>query len=160
MRKRCSHHATPACLALNGLWACVVPTGSIADLIIVVARTGGADTPRHKALSLFLVPTVTRGFRCTRVLRKLALHARDVCEIQLDDVVVPATALLGEAGGAFTCLMKNLARVRCRHQPHRVSHPPITDSRSPPGFVNTIAGTHGSGPVGGGFVRGGAGPDA
>lgn len=88
---------------------------SIADLIIVVARTGDATTPKHASLSLFLMPTSSHGFRVTRVLKKLGLGARDVCEFVLDDVVLPTTSVLGPLGGAFKCLMKNLARVSVRH---------------------------------------------
>jgi len=98
--------------ARNVTPAFIPMAGSIADLVIVAARTGDASTRSHDSLTLFLVPTTSPGFRCVRVLRKLALGGRDVCELELKDVVVPSSSVLGTVGGGFKYLMRNLARVR------------------------------------------------
>ncbi|MEW2413046.1 acyl-CoA dehydrogenase family protein [Streptomyces sp. NPDC046866] len=66
-----------------------------ADLVTVLARTGGSDGDRG-GLSLLLVPTASAGFRVVRALP--VLGATGQYEIELDRVVVPADHLIGEPG--------------------------------------------------------------
>ncbi|MGX1854699.1 acyl-CoA dehydrogenase family protein [Streptomyces sp. NPDC055299] len=68
-----------------------------ADLVTVLARTGGTDGDEE--LSLLLVPTTTPGFR---VLRELpVLGAGGQWEIALDGVTVPRDHLIGARGQAL-----------------------------------------------------------
>ncbi|MER7951709.1 acyl-CoA dehydrogenase family protein [Streptomyces sp. NPDC096079] len=69
-----------------------------ADLVTVLARTGGAAGDRD-GLSLLLVPTSAPGFRVVRELP--VLGAGGQYEIAFDGVVVPDDHLVGEPGRAL-----------------------------------------------------------
>ncbi|MCX4694755.1 acyl-CoA dehydrogenase family protein [Streptomyces sp. NBC_01408] len=77
-----------------------------ADLVTVMARTGGAPGDRG-GLSLLLVPTGSPGFRVVRELP--VLGATGQYEIELDRVRVPADHLLGEPGDALAIAGERLA---------------------------------------------------
>jgi acyl-CoA dehydrogenase len=85
-----------------------ISNGSLADLIIVVARTG--SEPGAKGISLLLLETRdAQGFRVGRVLEKIGQKGQDTCELFFDDVRVPAENLLGaEPGRGFYQLMTEL----------------------------------------------------
>jgi glutaryl-CoA dehydrogenase len=76
---------------LNGskMW---ITNGSVADVAIVWARTD--DGVRG-----FVVPTDTPGFSAPEITRKLSLRASVTSELVLDDVRLPASAMLPEARG-------------------------------------------------------------
>jgi glutaryl-CoA dehydrogenase len=77
-----------------------ITNGSVADLAIVWARTDGG-------IRGFLVPTETQGFSATDVHRKLSLRASVTSELVLDEVRLPADAVLpGVTGlkGPLSCL--------------------------------------------------------
>ncbi|WP_260606785.1 acyl-CoA dehydrogenase family protein [Streptomyces sp. WAC08241] len=77
-----------------------------ADLVTVLARTGGAPGDRE-GLSLLLVPTASRGFRVVRDLP--VLGATGQYEIAFDDVVVPEEHLVGPEGGALAVTGERLS---------------------------------------------------
>lgn len=77
-----------------------------ADLVTVMARTGGATGDRE-GLSLLLVPTDSPGFRVVRELP--VLGASGAYEIALDRVRVPADHLLGAGGDALVLAGERLA---------------------------------------------------
>ncbi|MFM8944407.1 MAG: acyl-CoA dehydrogenase family protein [Actinomycetota bacterium] len=83
---------------LNGskMW---ITNGSIADIAIVWAQTDAG-------IRGFAVPTETKGFSANDVHRKLSLRASITSELVLDDVRVPAGALLDVEGirGPLSCL--------------------------------------------------------
>jgi glutaryl-CoA dehydrogenase len=73
---------------------------SIADIAVIWART-------EDGIRGFLVPTGTPGFTATPIEPKLAMRASIQCDITLEDVAVPADAILpGAEGlrGPFACL--------------------------------------------------------
>ena len=73
---------------------------SIADVAIIWAQT-------DEGIRGFLVPTATDGFTATPIEPKLSMRASIQCDIALDDVRLPADALLpGARGlkGPFSCL--------------------------------------------------------
>jgi glutaryl-CoA dehydrogenase len=73
---------------------------SIADIAVIWTRT-------DDGIRGFLVPTGTAGFTATPIEPKLALRASIQCDITLEDVRVPADAVLpGAVGlrGPFSCL--------------------------------------------------------
>jgi len=77
-----------------------ITNGSVADLAIVWART-------DDGIRGFLVPTDTAGFSTSDVDRKLSLRASVTSELVLDDVRLPADAVLpGVTGlkGPLSCL--------------------------------------------------------
>lgn len=85
--------------------------GELADLVIVLARTGdGAD--RRAGMSLIVVEAGTPGFRKGNRLSKIGLAVQDTVELSFSDVHVPASNRLGVEGEAFGYLMHNLAQER------------------------------------------------
>lgn len=88
-----------------------ITNGQAADLVIVVARTGGAGS---KGISLIVVETEgAEGYRRGRNLDKIGLHASDTSELFFDNVTVPPENLLGgEEGNGFVQLMQQLPQER------------------------------------------------
>lgn len=87
-----------------------ITNGQTADLVIVVARTGGAGA---KGLSLLVLETAGNdGFRRGRNLDKIGLDAADTSELFFEDAVVPPENLLGEEGQGFVQLMQQLPQER------------------------------------------------
>ena len=83
-----------------------ITNGRRADFCVLVART---DKPAgYEGFSLFLVDTDLPGFNVARTLEKLGMHSSDTAELFLDDVRVPADALLGEEGKGFPQIMWEL----------------------------------------------------
>jgi glutaryl-CoA dehydrogenase len=76
---------------LNGskMW---ITNGSVADVAVVWART-------DDGIRGFLVPRGTRGFSARDIHKKLSLRASVTSELSLDEVRVPASAMLPEARG-------------------------------------------------------------
>ena len=72
-----------------------ITNGSIAQLALVMARTGG---PGGKGVSAFLVPTDLAGFVANPLHGKLGLRSCDTAELVLDGVEVGPGALLGAEG--------------------------------------------------------------
>ncbi len=89
-----------------------ISNGTIADWVVVAARTGSDDTDPHQALSLFAVPATAPGFSRGRRLEKMGLHAQDTAELHFDGVRVPEDHLLGAEGAGFFMLMDKLAQER------------------------------------------------
>ena len=84
---------------LNGskMW---ITNGSVADVAVVWARTD--DGVRG-----FVVPTATPGFSAPEIKQKMSLRASVTSELVLEDVRLPASAMLPEAkglGGPLSCL--------------------------------------------------------
>ena len=91
-----------------------ISNGTMADLVIVVARTdtGSDGGLGHKGISLLVVEKGMAGFDRGRNLDKVGMHAQDTSELFFDDVVVPKENLLGEEGSGFVSLMTNLPQER------------------------------------------------
>lgn len=87
-----------------------ISNGQICDLVMLACKTD-PDAPGG-GISLFLVETDRPGFVRGKRLEKLGLKAQDTSELFFDNMVVPASALLGEENGGFKMLMKNLAQER------------------------------------------------
>ena len=83
-----------------------ISNGILSDVVVVVARTG--TTTGSKGLSLLVVERGMPGFERGRNLDKIGQHAQDTAELFFDDVRVPEENLLGEEGGGFVQLVKNL----------------------------------------------------
>jgi hypothetical protein len=82
-----------------------ITNGDIAGVALVMARTGG---PGARGVSAFLVPTDTEGFTPKPIHGKLGLRSCDTAEIALDDVVVPASALLANEGDGIKVALSAL----------------------------------------------------
>lgn len=88
-----------------------ITNGQTADLIVVVARTGGTGA---KGLSLIALETKDNpGFKRGRNLDKIGLHASDTSELFFENAVAPRENLLGgEEGKGFVQLMQQLPQER------------------------------------------------
>jgi acyl-CoA dehydrogenase len=89
-----------------------ISNGSVADLVIVVAKTDPAAGA--KGISLLVVEaTDCSGFTRGRVLDKAGQHSADTSELFFDDVRVPARNLLGEGENqGFAQMMAQLPQER------------------------------------------------
>jgi alkylation response protein AidB-like acyl-CoA dehydrogenase len=87
-----------------------ITLGSWASTAIVFARTGGpgSNETGPKGISAFLVPTGSDGFEARPMKGKLGLRAQDTAELSLDEVRIPALALLGTEGEGFKVAMSAL----------------------------------------------------
>lgn len=87
---------------INGakMW---ITNGSTAQVAIIWAKTNGDKS--DKSIRGFIVPTDTPGFTAKDQKGKLSLRASDTSELVLQDVQVPATAILPKSGGLKSPLM-------------------------------------------------------
>ncbi len=74
-----------------------ITNGSVADVAIVWAQTHPDGDPA--GIRGFVVPTDTPGFSAPLIKHKLSLRASVTSELVLDDVRLPAAAMLPEAAG-------------------------------------------------------------
>ncbi|WP_420998159.1 acyl-CoA dehydrogenase family protein [Cupriavidus sp. 30B13] len=79
---------------------------TVADFVLVMARTG------EQEFSMFLLDREEHPF-AVRDMPKLGLNSWPMCEIVLDDVVVPADNMLGAPGAGLRETMKGFDRSRC-----------------------------------------------
>jgi glutaryl-CoA dehydrogenase len=97
--------ATTAVRGSDGSWVLNgakrwIGLASIADVAVIWAAT-------EDGIRGFLAPTDTPGFTATAIEAKLSMRASIQCDITLDDVALPAEAVLPEATGLrgpFSCL--------------------------------------------------------
>lgn len=89
---------------LNGTKAWVT-LGGVADRIMVFARTG--EAPGHRAISCFLIDATSPGVSRGRNEELLGMHGLEDCQIVLQNVHVPATAMIGAENQAFKTAMGN-----------------------------------------------------
>ncbi|MFE5732681.1 acyl-CoA dehydrogenase family protein [Streptomyces sp. NPDC056528] len=87
-----------------------ITNGTWADVVLLFARTN--DAPGHKGVSAFLVPADAPGLTRRPVHGKLGLRGQATAELVLEDVRVPASAMLGPEGRGFTVAMSALAKGR------------------------------------------------
>ena len=87
---------------LNGtkMW---ITNGSMADVAVIWAQTGELGDTR--GIRGFVVPTDTPGFSARDQKGKLSLLASDTSELVLDDVLLPADALMPGTNGLKSPLM-------------------------------------------------------
>jgi glutaryl-CoA dehydrogenase len=87
---------------LNGakMW---ITNGSTAQIAVVWAKTGDLDDV--SSIRGFIVPTDSAGFSSKDQKGKISLRASDTSELVLQDVRVPADAILPESGGLKSPLM-------------------------------------------------------
>ncbi len=97
MRTRARRDGADWILHGQKMW---ITNGSVADVAVVWAQT-------DEGIRGFLVPKATKGFSTQDIHRKLSLRASVTSELLLDDVRLPADALLPEANslrGPLSCL--------------------------------------------------------
>lgn len=91
---------------LNGrkMWITNAPR---AGAVIITAVTDPDQPPGH-GISAFIVPTDTPGFTVEAKETKLGMRSSDTAPLLLEDVRVPADALLGEEGAGFKQFLATL----------------------------------------------------
>ncbi|MGX1674630.1 acyl-CoA dehydrogenase family protein [Streptomyces sp. NPDC055400] len=87
-----------------------ITNGTWADVVLLFARS--TDVPGHKGVTAFLVPTDTPGLTRRTIHGKLGLRGQATAELVLEDVRVPASAMLGPEGKGFSVAMSALAKGR------------------------------------------------
>lgn len=90
---------------LNGNKALIGNVGP-AEICVVALKT--APDAGHRGISVFVVEKGTPGLRVGHIEDKMGLRGTVTGELLLEDVRVPADALLGEPGGGFKYLMRSL----------------------------------------------------
>lgn len=83
-----------------------ITSGKIGKQAVVFAVTD-ADLGK-KGISAFLVPTDTAGYSVSKVEKKLGQNASDTCSLTFEDLVVPATALIGDRGNGYRIALSSL----------------------------------------------------
>jgi alkylation response protein AidB-like acyl-CoA dehydrogenase len=83
-----------------------ITSGRIARYAIVFAVTHPERGKR--GISAFLVPAAAQGYAVTKVEKKLGQKASDTCSLGFDGVVLPRSALIGEAGEGYRIALSGL----------------------------------------------------
>jgi len=81
-----------------------ISNGGIADVYVIIARTG--EAPGARGLSAFLMPADVAGLTVLDRIEVMAPHP--LAHLGLKDVVLPETALIGRAGDGFKIAMSVL----------------------------------------------------
>ncbi|NKY32799.1 acyl-CoA dehydrogenase [Nocardia speluncae] len=88
-----------------------ITNGGSADLVLVACSTDPSKGSR--GISLVVVEAKdAAGFTRGRPLSKLGQHGADTTELHFDDVLVPASNLLGQEGQGFAIMMGKLPQER------------------------------------------------
>ena len=88
-----------------------ITNGVHSNLLIVAARTD-KSVKASQGMSMFLMERDTPGLNVARQLDKVGWRCSDTAELELDDVFLPADALLGEENRGFYGIMKNFQNER------------------------------------------------
>lgn len=83
-----------------------ITSGNYAGVVIVFAVTD--PQAGKKGISAFIVPTDVPGYQVVRTEDKMGQHASDTCQIQLDEVRIPASLRLGDEGEGYRIALSNL----------------------------------------------------
>ncbi|MCZ4551437.1 acyl-CoA dehydrogenase family protein [Gordonia rubripertincta] len=86
-----------------------ITNGSSADLVLVLARTGERD---GRGMTLVAIERGTPGLVQRAPLKKAGRRGQDTAEIVIERCRVPRANIVGEEGGAFDLVKRNLARER------------------------------------------------
>lgn len=85
-----------------------ISNGGIADVYVVIARTG--EAPGAKGLSAFLMPADVHGLTVVERIEVMAPHP--LAHLRMEGVVLPDAALIGAAGAGFKVAMTVLDHFR------------------------------------------------
>ena len=81
-----------------------ISNGGIADVYVVIARTG--EAPGARGLSAFLVPSTTDGLTVVERIEVIAPHP--LAHLRFDNAFIPDSALIGLQGAGFKVAMSVL----------------------------------------------------
>jgi alkylation response protein AidB-like acyl-CoA dehydrogenase len=80
-----------------------------ADYALCLARTNW-DVPKHRGLTMFLIPTKAPGITMNRI--RMVNGSREFCEEFFDDLHVPASAVVGEVNNGWAVASRQLFHER------------------------------------------------
>jgi len=83
-----------------------ITNGVYSDYLVVAAKT--SPELGNKGISIFVIDRDTPGISSTK-LDKLGWRASDTAEIAFDNVIIPASNLMGEEGKGFPYIMQHFA---------------------------------------------------
>jgi len=89
-----------------------ITNGSIADFLLVFARTDTKPPERHGGITAFIVESDRKGFIAEPLHKKMGVRAADLAEITLKDVEVPKENIVGQLDMGFYHLMTFFGRGR------------------------------------------------
>ncbi len=89
-----------------------ITNGTVANFLIVFARTDTNPPERHGGITAFIVEKGTPGFSARAMHNKMGIRASDLAELSFDNAVVPEENIVGQEGMAFYHLMQFFARGR------------------------------------------------
>lgn len=87
-----------------------ITQGSVGGVFTVLAMT--SPQKKQHGMTAFIVERDTPGFRASRVIEKMGLHASDTAELSLEDVIVPDSQRLGEVDHGFIDTLRILDKGR------------------------------------------------
>ena len=91
-------------------------TGAMHAAVFIVVAVTDANAPRHRRVSLFLVPRDRPGVTVVRAVPVYgAISSSGECEVTFDKVRVPASDLLGREGEGFAVSQARLGPGRIHH---------------------------------------------
>lgn len=82
-----------------------ITNGSIANWVVILAKTEPTASPPHKGISAFLVETKSEGYSASK-LKTMGMHCYDHAEVNLSNVRVPDSHVIGELNRGFYQLMR------------------------------------------------------
>ncbi len=94
---------------LNGS-KCFITSGGVADFYLVYAVT--SFVKKHTGLSAFIVDSTSKGFSIGKKESKMGIRASPTTDLIFEEVMVPASRLVGKEGEGFLILMKTLEASR------------------------------------------------
>jgi alkylation response protein AidB-like acyl-CoA dehydrogenase len=109
MRTRAVRHGDT--YVLNGSKT-FITGGSVADTIVVFARTDRDGQGEARDISAFVVEKSMPGFRVGKLEKKLGIRGSPTAQLFFEDVAVPAANLVGPDGEGFKLAMRVLDHSR------------------------------------------------
>ncbi len=89
-----------------------ITNGTIANFLIVFARTNTNPPERHMGITAFVVESDRKGYIAEPLKKKMGIRASDLAEITLKDVRVPESNIIGQLDMGFYQLMQFFGRGR------------------------------------------------
>ena len=85
-----------------------ITNAPFANVALIMARTNKEALPKNAHVSAFIVPMDTPGITVGKSDKKMGQAGSHIADIIMEDVKLPADALLGAEGGGFVMAMQSL----------------------------------------------------